>query len=81
MRPPCCNACSLFTLKDARALLSYLEGKTVDPAAEKLWVRHRQRLLQEFHKTDPKRYGVLYEPRYPADELETLKRLQEVRNP
>jgi hypothetical protein len=60
MKPPCCNACSLFTLEDARALLGYLRGAEDSARGQKLWTRHRERLLTEFQKIDPPRFAELY---------------------
>jgi hypothetical protein len=61
MRPPCCGACGLFTMKDARDLWGFLTGESPTARGEQLWRRHAKRLLKQFSQESPKRYAQLYQ--------------------
>lgn len=60
MRPPCCGACPLFTLSDAKVLMGFLANENPADRGERLWKLHQKRLLKEFEKTAPTRYETLY---------------------
>ena len=60
MRPPCCGACKLFTMSDARALWGYLTGENPTARGKTLWEIHAAKLLAEFSRENPERYKQLY---------------------
>ena len=61
MRPPCCGACGLFTMADARELWGYLTGEKPTARGEALWRSHAKKLLAEFSRESPDRYKKLYQ--------------------
>jgi len=60
MRPPCCGACGLFTMSDAKEIWGYLTGTRVTARGQELWRRHARKLLAEFSHENPERYKRLY---------------------
>lgn len=63
IRPPCCGACPVLSLKDARRLWRFLVydslRRKTGPAAP-AWIRHRRVLLERFKTEHPERYRLLY---------------------
>lgn len=62
-RPPCCGACPVLTLDQARALWRFmvydsLARKTGDNAEK--WIAHRRSLMERFRALHPDRMETLY---------------------
>ena len=60
MQPPCCGACPIFTMADAKELRSFVIGQGGTPKAEKLWEIHHVKLLKNFRTLSPERFEALY---------------------
>lgn len=62
-KPPCCGACPVLSLQDARALWRFL---VYDSLARKTgknagaWMRRRRSLLERFKREYPERFDKLY---------------------
>ena len=63
LRPPCCGACPVLGLKEARRLWEFLVYDSLVRKAgtnASVWIQHRQGLLRRFRKVYPKRFQELY---------------------
>ncbi|OGS04314.1 MAG: hypothetical protein A3G41_06740 [Elusimicrobia bacterium RIFCSPLOWO2_12_FULL_59_9] len=62
-RPPCCGACPVLSLQEAKALWKFLVydslARKTGPRSE-AWSRHRMRLIELFRGRYPERFNEIY---------------------